>query len=63
MNDNKKRVLVNFQVTPELRTWFSHAAHAERLSMAAWLRKLAINRAAELVPQPGAERPAAAKRG
>lgn len=46
----QKRTLVNFEATPELRDWFARAAEVERLSMSAWLRKLAVNRAAELVP-------------
>jgi hypothetical protein len=56
------RVLVNFETTPAMRQWFKDAAHAERMTMSAWLRRVATARAVEVAPQPGADRPAAAKR-
>jgi hypothetical protein len=51
-SEMSKRVLVNFETTPEQRVWFKNAAHAERMSMSAWLRRIAIVRAAEVVGVP-----------
>jgi hypothetical protein len=58
---SNRRVLVNFEATPEMREWFHVAAAAERKSLSEWLRGLAIVRASEMAPQPGAEKPAAAR--
>lgn len=46
------RTLITFQVTPGLREWYRHAAHRERMTVSEWLRGLATQRAAEVVPAP-----------
>lgn len=44
----KKRILINFDTTEEQRERFKRAAAAERMTLAEWLRRLALLRVAEL---------------
>lgn len=44
--------LVQFRATPGLREWMSIAAHHERMTLSAWLRRIAVQRASKLVPPP-----------
>ena len=41
--------MINFRTDPEQREWFKRAAHAECLTLSAWLRRLATLRAAEVL--------------
>jgi len=46
-----RECFVNARVTPAEKTWFQECAKVERLTVGEWLRRLAILRAAELMPK------------